>query len=180
MQVDIVLELKNKLIEYELPSIETIFMGIDNDGPRGPKDEGLFYPQLYSTWYDKSSCLTTIGFAAIGIGKSHAESQFMFSGHWPNKPLHETVSLAYAAKKRAEAAPGVGKETDIIIVAMTPSMGVQQAQEKYIKELERIYQKSRRATLRGIQRAQDETKQLIEQIKKEQEKAQSKPSDSQK
>jgi hypothetical protein len=59
------------------------------------------------------SCRDSIGFASIGIGASHADSQFMAAGYHPLQPLPETLSLTFSAKKRAEAAPGVGKGTDM-------------------------------------------------------------------
>jgi hypothetical protein len=56
------------------------------------------------------------GFLAIGIGYPHANSQFMSAGYANSWPFFPTLSLAYAAKKRAEVAPGVGKATDIHII----------------------------------------------------------------
>jgi hypothetical protein len=65
----------------------------------------------------KAFCNDTVGFAAIGFGQWHAESQFMFAGHANWKTLPETILLSYLAKKRAEVAPGVGTETDMCAVS---------------------------------------------------------------
>ena len=57
------------------------------------------------------------GFVSIGIGSSHVESEMMtarFTSEWL---YHETLFLAYSAKKRAEVAAGVGKSTDMMVVA---------------------------------------------------------------
>jgi hypothetical protein len=123
MRSELVKGIAKKLTAYDFPSLlETIFIGTDNDGPLGDNGEKLVYPQIYATERDKLACLTTVGFAAIGIGKPHAESQFMFSGHAPLKPFSDTMLLTYAAKKRAEVAPGVGKVTDMVVIG--PGLGV--------------------------------------------------------
>jgi hypothetical protein len=79
------------------------------------------------------SWLTTVGFAAIGIGKAHAESQFTFSGYWPIKPFHETLLLTHASKKRAEAAPGAGKATDVLVIG--PGLGkLLKVEDRHVEE----------------------------------------------
>lgn len=40
----------------------------------------------------------------------------MFSGHTSDSPLHKSLYTTYAAKRRAEVAPGVGKDTDTFII----------------------------------------------------------------
>jgi hypothetical protein len=144
LQSELVHRVSERLIEYEFPTVlETIFMGIDNEGPLGQHGEKLNYAQLYVTYFDKLSWLTTVGFAAIGIGKAHAESQFTFSGHWPSKSFDETLLLAYAAKKRAEVAPGVGKNTDILVIG--PRIGqTLKVEEKHLAELDRLSKESDR------------------------------------
>jgi hypothetical protein len=169
--------------EWEFPDVlEAIFIGIDDDGPVDHKGEKLSYSQMYVTYYDKLSCLNTVGFAAIGIGKAHADSQFTFSGHWPLKPFDETLLLAYAAKKRAEAAPGVGKSTDIIVIG--PGKSTVKAEDQHLMELDKIYQKSRRASTKGVEAAKKETKKFVERVKAEyqertKKEAETKPSASQ-
>ena len=176
MERELVNQIANRLIEWEFPeALETIFIGMDTDGPVGINGEKLVYPQMYVTYYDKLSCLNTVGFAAIGIGKAHADSQFTFTGHWPMKPFDETLLLAYAAKKRAEAAPGVGKSTDILVVG--PHLGrTVKILDNHLEELDKIYRKSRSASLRAVKIAQKETKIFVERIKPEyEEKAKQKP-----
>jgi hypothetical protein len=126
--------------------------------------ERLIYTHLYATEKDTLTNFTSVGFAAIGIGKSHAESQFMFSGHWPLKPFDETVLLSYAAKKRAEVAPGVGKATDMVVIG--PMLGFSiKVEDEHIVELDRIYQKSRRSDDRAVKIAQSETKEFIARVR---------------
>jgi hypothetical protein len=64
-----------------------------------------------------------VGFAAIGVGGYHARSSLMQVGYVNTATLSTAVAFTYAAKKRAEVAPGVGKATDMHIVfrdAVTP------------------------------------------------------------
>lgn len=55
----------------------------------------------------------SIGFVTIGAGENHANSQFMFEGYTSNWPFEQALLLTFAAKKRAETAPGVGWGTDM-------------------------------------------------------------------
>lgn len=163
MNPNLVVEIAERLTRYDFDSpLAMLFIGNDHDGP----DEELTYVHLYATDGAKLSDYSQVGFAAIGIGKFHAESQFMFSGHWPSKPFHETLLLAYAAKKRAEVAPGVGKDTDMVVIG--PGLGVsQKVEDRHIAGLEKIYQKSRTATGKATKSALNETKEFVEKVRKE-------------
>jgi len=160
---ELVISLADKLSTYDFDShLEVLFIGNDHEGP----DEKSVYVHLYATDGDKLSDLTSVGFAAIGIGKSHAESQFMFSGHWPSKPFEETFLLAYTAKKRAEVAPGVGKDTDMVVIG--PGLGHSlKVEEKHIEGLEKIYQKSITGNAKAINTAVDETKNFVKKVRRE-------------
>lgn len=57
---------------------------------------------------------TDIGFHAIGIGVSHAMGHLMQAGTQKNQDYYAALWAAYCAKRRAEIAPGVGKETDMV------------------------------------------------------------------
>ena len=56
------------------------------------------------------------GYGAIGSGGIHATLCLSLCGQTGQKNLDETLYNVYAAKCAAEAAPGVGKETDIAVV----------------------------------------------------------------
>lgn len=98
MNSDFLRQIAKELYGFEVPGIQTIFAGIDADGPH-----------LYVASGNELSSHDAVGFAAIGAGYWHADSQFMFAGHSRSKQAPETLLLTYAAKKRAEVAPGVGK-----------------------------------------------------------------------
>lgn len=57
-----------------------------------------------------------IGYGAIGSGGIHALQAMIGYKHSPATPLRETIFQVYAAKRRAEVAPGVGLDTDMAIV----------------------------------------------------------------
>jgi hypothetical protein len=102
---EIAFDLTNKMLNAEIAS-EAIIAGIDKSGPHVFKihDPGL------------STCFDTPFFAAIGIGENHATSQFMLAKFEKRWSLEKTLFLTYAAKTRAEAAAGVGKQTDMAII----------------------------------------------------------------
>jgi len=165
MSPELVIGLSDKLSTFEMAEeAQTIFMGMDNDGPVGVSGEKLNYAQLYVLDRDKFSWATTVGFAAIGIGKFHAESQFMIAGHSPSRPFHETVFQTYAAKKRAEVAPGVGKFTDMVVIG--PGLGsLLKIEDKHIQGLDEIYQRYIVSTSRITKRTLDKVKGYVETVK---------------
>ena len=178
MHGDVVSAITNKLAEYDFHELlEAIFIGMDTDGPVSyPTGELRVFPQIYVTEGDKLSWLSSVGFAAIGSGKSHAESQFMVSGHWPIKPLHETLLLIMAAKKRAEVAPGVGRDSDMVVIG--PGLGTAyKVEEEYLRELEGIYRKIENANERATHDAQKKAEQFVKKVRLENEQKQKKQKD---
>jgi 20S proteasome alpha/beta subunit len=82
-----------------------------------------------------------IGYAAIGSGALHALQSLIGMRQAPMHSLHETVFNVYASKRRAEAAPGVGRETDVIIIQADAIMQVEQP---VIQRLDALYQEYQR------------------------------------
>jgi hypothetical protein len=167
MDSSLVARLASDLAMYEGPKgVATLFVGVDNDGPRSNKGERLNYPHLYECDGPNVICFDSAGFAAIGIGRDHAESLMMFSEHWANKSISETLLLVYSAKKRAEVAPGVGKSTDMITIG--PNLGsFSKVADEHLKTLNRIYEKSTHSAAAATRRAQNEVRYHIEKIAKE-------------
>jgi 20S proteasome alpha/beta subunit len=62
------------------------------------------------------TCHDDVGFASIGIGSWHAKSKLMQAGYASLLPFTPALSYAFAAKKSAEVAPGVGSNTDVLLV----------------------------------------------------------------
>ncbi len=105
MAPSLVSQLAQQMINFEMPEVETIFAGVD---PRGT--------HIYVAQDGNKSCADVIGFASVGVGKWHANSQFMFAGHTRYSLLPRTAFLTFSAKRRAEVAPGVGVGTDMFMV----------------------------------------------------------------
>src|ERR1700685_4645892 len=93
MSGPIVADLTKEIVNFDMASIEAIVCGVDGSGAH-----------IYVVNNTEVTCRDAIGFAAIGAGYWHANSQFMFAGHNRNRPLAETLLLTYAAKRRAEVA----------------------------------------------------------------------------
>lgn len=122
---EIVRYLRQQLEFYEFDP-ETIITGVDYLG-------GHIY-----IIRDKGhiECNDRIGFAAIGYGARHAESEFMFAKYTPNQLFGRALLVTYSAKKRAEVAPGVGKGTSMFVIGKegwfyVPKTIVDDLAEKY-------------------------------------------------
>jgi hypothetical protein len=98
-------DISQKILEFKVEH-KVIVSGLDGSGAHIWIVDGQ----------GKLSCADKVGFAAIGIGKCHAESEFMFTKHTPYSTFPETLLRVYAAKKRAQVAPGVGEATDMFVV----------------------------------------------------------------
>jgi hypothetical protein len=77
-----------------------------------------------------------LGFDAMGTGGLQAINTMLFQRHSKNDSLPTTVYNVYKAKRNAEVAVGVGKETDMI---MPFKMGLVKIGEDEIKVLSQIY-----------------------------------------
>lgn len=147
-------QLASKLAQFDSPSIEAIFCGIDMTGAH-------IYVVNNSA---NVVCHDVVGFATIGAGYWHADSQFMFANHNPFKGFAETLLLTYSAKKRAEVAPGVGSDTDMFSIgpelgACVPSIGLH-----VIQKLQKTYESVERKKQRIDQGAQAEMSNFIQEI----------------
>ncbi len=87
-------------------NLELILTGIDNTQARIAR---VTHPGTL-VWLDK------LGYDAIGSGAIHALTRLNLSAQTRHRGLQETLYSVYDAKKAAEVAPGVGRETDMGIV----------------------------------------------------------------
>jgi hypothetical protein len=87
-------------------NVEIMVSGIDTTGAHLAV---VIHPGTH-VWLDK------LGYGAIGSGAIHALGRLNLAGQTRHRHLAETLFSVYDAKKAAEAAPGVGKETDLQIV----------------------------------------------------------------
>ena len=79
----------------------------------------------------------SIGCAAIGIGAQHAHISLISNRCFQNTPLKQAIYFAMEAKICSEIAPGVGKDTDMLIVKKDKITGIN---EDVIKNLRIIFE----------------------------------------
>lgn len=130
MSPEVVANLTQELINYSAPAIEAIVSGVDNDGPH-----------IYVVTNRSLECFDSVGFAAIGSGSNHSNSQMMAFNHTFHHDFGDTLMNVLFAKKRAEIAPGVGKSTDMYFV---PGLGqLDMVKVSLVEELEKRYENER-------------------------------------
>jgi hypothetical protein len=161
-------QLIRDIINYQVPRVSVLVVGIDPLGPH-----------IYVMDDDEIRCNDLIGFAAIGIGARHAESQFMLGRHSWNSSAVDTGLLTYIAKKRSEIAPGVGEGTDMFTIGpglgsltiITPELmdGLDQVYQKLISEERRIQDDARKEANNYVNRAAEAARRAADQAKGQQE-----------
>jgi len=104
---NITMMLDSQMAQFNL-GIELLVAGVDGEGAHIFSVENPGQPERQHD---------VIGYAAIGSGGIHAIQAMIGFRHSPTTPLRETVFQVYAAKRRAEVAPGVGLDTDMAIVS---------------------------------------------------------------
>jgi hypothetical protein len=152
MDAQFIRQVANDLMGFAMPDVEAIITGVDVTGPH-----------IYIFLRPQVICMDTVGFAAIGIGQWHANSQFMFAEYDPGKKLSESLLLVYSAKKRAEVAPGVGAATDMFTIGEQLGSFTMLRQD-VIDTLKVIYKKERNRELSAARSARKSVQRYIEEI----------------
>jgi hypothetical protein len=155
MSPKLVSDLSRAIINFDMPGIEAIVAGVDGMGSH-----------IYVVTNSEVSCRDAVGFAAIGVGFWHANSQFMFAGHNRSMPLPETLLLTYAAKRRAEVAPGVGSATDMFTMGPAPG-AYSRIKPEIIEDLGKIYKRTRKRAAQSVKKGNDEVTKYVAQLGKE-------------
>ena len=89
-----------------------------------------------------------LGWAAIGIGAPHVVTSMAAFGHGAHEGYKQTLFKVYASKRRAEVAPGVGRETEMAVIA---SDGTKRLDAAVLDKLQLIYNDYRSITDRELQ-----------------------------
>lgn len=148
-----------RLLEYSLPtSVETIVVGVEP----GPVPNQTF-SRLYTIHENVPTCCDAIRFAAIGIGSRHAESHMMQVSHGLKTEVPETVLAVYVAKKRSEIAPGVGKDTNMILLGSQLG-SFDWVKPAIIKELDLIYKTLDAQENKALQEAAKSSTDLVNSL----------------
>ena len=104
-------------------------------------------------------CADAIGFASIGTGKNHANSQFMMARHTKQTLFHTALLQTYAAKKRAEVSPTVGGETDLFYVGI--ESGFEMIHSDVFKAIDAAYKALEGVALEARSKADEQVRQFI-------------------
>jgi hypothetical protein len=168
MSDDFVNRITKELVNFYMADFDTILTGIDMDGPH-----------IYVVGNNSLNCFDTVGFAAIGSGARHAQSQFMLARHGRLDKQEETILLTYSSKKYSEVAPGVGKATDMF--GMGPELGsFFHIEQEMLSELEKMHKRRVRreqvALKKSVKEVHEYTKKLQEAVAKLPENQQATPS----
>lgn len=110
------------------PEVELIVAGVDSSGGH------LF---TVSNPGGAAECHDVIGTVAIGSGEIHAVQSMIGFGHAATQPVKDTIFHVFASKRRAELAPGVGHDTDLMV--LSPG-GAVRLPDKALAKLGELYQ----------------------------------------
>ncbi len=122
-------KIATELLNFSMPEVGVIIAGRDELGLH-----------LYVVENGEITCRDRVGFAAIGAGYWHANSQLMFAGHTAGTSGQRALTTVFAAKKRAEVAPGVGTATDMFMIG--PNLGSYfTVDETIVENLGNLYRK---------------------------------------
>ncbi len=101
---------------------------------------GIESPGIYDSF-------DSVGFATIGIGDTHSTSRFTYNRYSSSMSLEESLLISYLAKKDAESAPGVGKETVIRVLNGEKNFNIS---EDKIKILDSAYENRKEVNIEMI------------------------------
>jgi len=151
MAPSLVSQIAQQMINFEIPKVETIITGVDPTGAH-----------IYVAEDGDITCEDVVGFASIGVGRWHANSQFMFAGHTKYSSLPRTAYLTFSAKRRAEVAPGVGVGTDMFIV--TSLGGYTSVGSHVLEALDKTYKSNQKGINKSSKKAEDEFAKYLEKL----------------
>ena len=122
-------EIRPKMEDSRL-ELEVIIAGLDKSGAHlfTIEDPGV------------ARCHDDLSFCAVGTGAFHACSSYMFSRYTKALDYAYCAYITYHGKRRAEVAPGVGRET--IMVDVTEANGARVLNESFILMLKYNYEQA--------------------------------------
>lgn len=117
--------LDDKIENYDF-DLEVLIGGIDQNGAH-----------IYNIVNPgRINCFDSIGYCAIGSGEQHSILSLISYNYDPQLSINRALYILYEAKKIAEKAPGVGRET---VLALLTDQGLSEISNTIIQELEDIY-----------------------------------------
>jgi hypothetical protein len=147
----LVRDLAEKMRSYKHLDLMEIICGVNKSTGEG---------HVYTVDNGEIQCEDDAGFAAAGTGQWHATSRMLLNRHTRGAGLAETLFRTYSAKKRAEAAPGVGVETDMFILT-ADGLTIYHDGDYRIRRLEAIYQGYLMTERKAIESAETATARTV-------------------
>jgi hypothetical protein len=148
---DFVRDIGTELMNFEGPPVQSIIAGCDDAGPH-----------IYTVDNDSIQCHDSVGFAAIGAGQAHANSAMMAYNHTFRHSLADTLRAVFFSKKRAEIAPGVGPNTDMMVVIGVG--GLSMLADNVYAELEKRYAEEKRRQAKVANTTREKIGQFVQAI----------------
>jgi ATP-dependent protease HslVU (ClpYQ) peptidase subunit len=156
MNSEVVNRISEDLINFPVPELDVIIAGID-------LRFGHPLPSIYLIRDGDMTCADSVGFAAIGSGARHAESQLMLARHNYDTPNSEALLTLFTGKKDSEIAPGVGAETDMW--ALGPNVGQRfYIEGPLLKKIEDEYKRLKSKEAKAREKARAEVARYVEEI----------------
>jgi len=121
----LIMDLNERIRKYNV-GLSLLLIGIDEQGGH------IVHVDNPGIWRG----LDNVGFLCLGMGDRHADNVFAWYKHTTSVPLNDAIYITFEAKKKAEAAGGVGQATDMIIIDKD---GIRMVEQQTIIELEGIY-----------------------------------------
>lgn len=128
----LILDLNDKIRKYNV-GLSLLLIGIDEQGGH------IIHVSNPGIWRS----LDNLGFLCLGMGDRHADNVFAWYKYTTSVPFTDALYISFEAKKKAEAAGGVGQATDIVII---DKEGIYIVDQNTVADLEDIY--SERETTR--------------------------------
>lgn len=137
-------EMTKEVLEYDL-IVELLIGGVDESGG---------HIHLVAN-PGSSACFDPLGFHAIGMGEPHAVATLVSSGYNSTFSLKQSIFLVFLAKKVAEKAPGVGKQTDLCYIDKKGIHFLDDKQMEYLENLVQEKEEAERSSIEKIRKAID-------------------------
>jgi len=145
----VLMELNARIADFAL-GLTLLLAGYDGQGHVMVIED----PGIWTSW-------DMVAHAYAGMGNRHVEGVFAWYRYTRAFKLNEALWVAFEAKKRAEAAGGVGKMTDAFVVNRD---GIVRISAATIKELDDIYDERENGGQRNFDRRVTELSILKETV----------------
>ncbi len=119
-----IMEINERVAKYNL-GLEIMLVGVDDEAH-------ISQVTNPGTWRS----FDNLGYCCIGMGDRHAANVFAWHKYSRNMSSKDAIYIAFEAKKRAEAAGGVGQASDLLVISKE---GIKELKTVTVKALEEAY-----------------------------------------